>query len=86
MFKLLLRMPLTKTMIPNFIEFNPLQGIPLDVLADAATNDGETFYPHVEKHFEQYPIVKEWIDTILYDSACDNNLMIRLWLNDIKQL
>jgi hypothetical protein len=52
----------------------PLQGIPLDVIAvaDAATNDGETFYPHVEKLFEQYSIVKEWIDIALYDSACDS--------------
>ncbi len=52
----------------------PLQGIILDVIAvaDAATNDGETFYPHVEKVLEQYPTVKEWIDIALYDSACDH--------------
>ena len=51
----------------------PLQGIPLDAIAvaDASTHDGETFYPHVVNLFERYPIFKPWIDTVLYDSACD---------------
>jgi len=52
----------------------PLQGIPLDALAvaDAATHDGETFLPHVANLFENVPTVSKWIDTVLYDSACDN--------------
>jgi len=52
----------------------PLQGIPLDAIAvaDAATHDGETLYPHVVRLFAQYPQVKPWIETVLYDSACDS--------------
>ena len=35
----------------------PKQGIALDAVAvtDAATHDGQTFFPHVEKVFEYYP-------------------------------
>ncbi len=52
----------------------PLQGIPLDAIAvsDAATHDGETFFPHVVQLFAQYPEVESWIDTVIYDSACDS--------------
>jgi hypothetical protein len=52
----------------------PMQGIPLDAIAvaDAATHDGETFFPHVVRLFAQYPEIKSWIDTVLYDSACDS--------------
>jgi hypothetical protein len=60
----------------------PRQGIPLDAvaIADAATFDGETFYPHIEKVFETYPEIVPWIDTVLYDSACDNkDLKEKLW-------
>ncbi|MBF0343844.1 MAG: hypothetical protein HQL06_06395 [Nitrospirae bacterium] len=55
----------------------PQQGIPLDAVAisDAATHDGETLYPHVEKLFNDYPEVKSWIDTIIYDSAADNKAL-----------
>lgn len=53
----------------------PLQGIPLDVtaIADGATFDGETFYPHLLHLFNQLPEIKPWITTVLYDSACDNH-------------
>ncbi len=52
----------------------PQQGIPLDAVAisDASTHDGETLYPHVEKLFNDHPEIKPWIDTIIYDSACDS--------------
>lgn len=52
----------------------PKQGIPLDAVAisDAATNDGKTFFPHVEKLFSDYPEVETWIDKVLYDSSCDD--------------
>ncbi len=55
----------------------PLQGIPLDAVAvaDASTHDGETFFPHVQALFEQYPVIKQWIDTVLYDSACDSDTL-----------
>jgi uncharacterized glyoxalase superfamily protein PhnB len=52
----------------------PDQGIPLDVVAvsDAATHDGETLHPHLTRLFDNLPEVKPWIETVLYDSACDN--------------
>ncbi len=52
----------------------PMQGIPLDAIAvaDAATHDGETFFPHVVRLFAQYPQVRSWVETVLYDSACDS--------------
>ena len=51
----------------------PLQGIPLDAVAvsDAATFDGETLLPHVQRLFENLPETAAWIETVLYDSACD---------------
>jgi hypothetical protein len=55
----------------------PRQGIPLDAaaIADGATFDGETFFPHVERLFEHLPELRPWIDTALYDSACDNKML-----------
>ena len=52
----------------------PRQGIPLDAvaIADGASHDGETLYPHVERLFESLPVMREWIDRVLYDSACDD--------------
>lgn len=55
----------------------PLQGIPLDAIAvaDGSTHDGETFFPHVAKLFNDYPAVQAWINTVLYDSACDSDAL-----------
>ncbi len=52
----------------------PMQGIPLDAVAvtDAATHDSKTFFPHIRILFEQLPEVYPWIDTVLYDCACDD--------------
>ena len=52
----------------------PLQGIPLDArcVADASTNDGQTFFPHVALLFKDYPELKYWFDKALYDAACDD--------------
>lgn len=52
----------------------PLQGIPLDArcVADAATHDGQTFFPHMELLFLDFPELKLWFDFALYDSACDD--------------
>jgi len=52
----------------------PGQGIPLDAVAvsDAATHDGETFFPHVERLFNNLPVISPWIKRVLYDSACDS--------------
>ena len=63
----------------------PMQGIPLDAIAvaDAATHDGETFFPHVVSFFAQYPQVRSWIETVLYDSACDSQPLKQKF---IKQL
>lgn len=64
----------------------PLQGIPLDAaaVADAATFDGETFFPHVERLFNNIPEVKSWIDTVLYDSACDNGRLKEKFCEELK--
>jgi hypothetical protein len=55
----------------------PRQGIPLDAvaIADGATHDGETLFPHVDRLFESLPMLIEWIDTVLYDSACDDRTL-----------
>lgn len=63
----------------------PLQGIPLDVrcIADAATNDGQTFLPHVALLFEDFPELKQWFDNALYDSACDDKELKDKFLNEL---
>ncbi len=52
----------------------PKQGVPLDAIAvsDAATHDGQTFFPHVKKVLEDHPILEASIARVLYDSACDD--------------
>jgi len=52
----------------------PKQGIAIDAVAmmDAATHDGQTFYPHAEKLFDQYPELASTVQRVLYDSACDD--------------
>jgi len=63
----------------------PLQGIPLDAIAvaDGATHDGETLYPHVVRLFAQYPQVRPWIETVLYDSACDSQPLKEKFLDQL---
>jgi hypothetical protein len=63
----------------------PLQGIPLDAVAvaDAATNDGKTFYPHAVKLFEYYPDLSDWFDFALYDSACDYPELKEIFENNL---
>lgn len=63
----------------------PLQGIPLDAnaVSDAATNDGLTFFPHVEKLFKNYPMVQSWIDRVIYDSACDSKELKEKFKNEM---
>ena len=52
----------------------PRQGVPLDAAAvcDAATFDGKTLYPHVVRVFDELPEIKNDIERVLYDSACDD--------------
>lgn len=52
----------------------PQQGVPLDAAAvcDAATFDGKTLYPHVVRVFDELPEIKNDIERVLYDSACDD--------------
>ncbi len=60
----------------------PRQGIPLDVVAmsDAATFDGITFFPHVERLFKNLPETRSWFTRVLYDSACnDRALKDKFW-------
>jgi hypothetical protein len=58
--------------------------VPLDAaaVADAATYDGETFYPHVKLLFETYPEIQPWFDNALYDSAADNQKLKDLFQQD----
>ncbi|MEE8423824.1 MAG: hypothetical protein V3S49_04730 [Thermodesulfobacteriota bacterium] len=62
----------------------PRQGVPLDAvpISDAATFDGETLYPHVEKLLNDLPEIKFSIKRILYDSACDNKELKEELLKD----
>ena len=50
------------------------QGIVLDATAvsDAATNDGQTFYEHIERLFVDYPKLRDWISHALADAAYDD--------------
>ena len=52
----------------------PEQGIAIDAVAisDAATNDGRTFFPHVEKVLGDHPELAQSVRRVLYDSACDD--------------
>ena len=52
----------------------PEQGIAIDAIAvaDAATHDGQTFFPHVEKVLGDHPDLAQSIHRVLYDSACDD--------------
>jgi hypothetical protein len=53
---------------------NEYQGVAIDAVAvsDAATHDGETFFPHVEKVLGDHPDLAQSIQRVLYDSACDD--------------
>ncbi len=52
----------------------PGQGIAIDAVAvsDAATHDGQTFFPHVKKVLAGHPDLAQSIQRVLYDSACDD--------------
>jgi hypothetical protein len=52
----------------------PKQGIAIDAVAvsDGATHDGQTFFPHVENVFGDYPELACSVKRVLYDSACDD--------------
>jgi hypothetical protein len=55
----------------------PRQGVPLDAAAvsDAATFDGKTLYPPVQRLFERLPQVQPSVKRILYDSAGDDQAL-----------
>ena len=52
----------------------PEQGIAIDAIAvsDAATHDGQTFFPHVEKVLDDHGDLARSVRRVLYDSACDD--------------
>ena len=52
----------------------PEQGIAIDAIAvsDAATHDGQTFFPHVEKVLGDHYDLAHSVHRVLYDSACDD--------------
>jgi len=63
----------------------PLQGIPLDAaaVADAATHDGQTLLPHVERLLKQFPEIQPWIGVVLYDRAADDEPLKSAFLKDL---
>lgn len=52
----------------------PEQGVAIDAIAvsDAATHDGQTFLPHVEKVLDDHHDLAQSVQRVLYDSACDD--------------
>ncbi len=62
----------------------PEQGIIIDAapVADSATFDGKTIYPHLKEVLETYPHLKGEIDMMLYDSACDDDALKKLFKQD----
>jgi len=64
----------------------PGQGIPLDAAAvsDASANDGQTFFPHVERLLEQLPEIKDIVKRVLYDSACDDKALKEKFKKDLN--
>ena len=52
----------------------PEQGIAIDAVAvsDAATHDGQTFFPPVQKVLGEHPDLARSVRRVLYDSACDD--------------
>ncbi len=55
----------------------PEQGIAIDAVAvgDAATHDGQTFFPHVQKVLAEHPDLTQSVQRVLYDSACDDAVL-----------
>ncbi len=55
----------------------PKQGAVIDAIAvaDAATHDGQTFFPHVEKVLGDHADLARSVKRVLYDSACDDAVL-----------
>ncbi len=64
----------------------PKQGIPLDAaaVADAASHDGRTLFPHVKQLHQNLPEVKDWFTRALYDSACDDQTLKQLFWDEFR--
>lgn len=63
----------------------PKQGIAIDAVAvaDAATHDGRTLFPHVQQVLAQYPTLTDSIQRVLYDSACDDATLKQRFEDDL---
>jgi hypothetical protein len=55
----------------------PKQGVVIDAIAvaDAASHDGQTFFPHVKKALGDHPELAQSVKRVLYDSACDDTVL-----------
>jgi hypothetical protein len=64
----------------------PEQGIALDAvpIADASTHDGKTILPHIRQIFTTYPVLKESVNTVLYDSAADDAPLKKQFKEELK--
>ena len=63
----------------------PKQGIAIDAVAvaDAATHDGQTLFPQVEKVLGEHPALARSIQRVLYDSACDDAALKQRFEDDL---
>jgi len=59
----------------------PRQGAILDIIAvtDGASHDGQTLLPHVAHLFDLYPDVQSCVSRVLYDGACDDAQLKRIF-------
>ena len=64
----------------------PEQGIAIDAVAisDAATHDGQTFFPHVEKVLGDHPDLAQSVRRVLYDSACNDAPLKQRFQDDLE--
>ncbi|MCP4375158.1 MAG: hypothetical protein GY794_03105, partial [bacterium] len=51
---------------------------------DAATHDGQTFFPHVEKVLKDHPDLAKSVRRVLYDSACDDAPLKQRFQDDLE--
>ena len=52
-------------------------------MAEAATHDGQTLLPHVERLLKQLPEIQPWIGVVLYDRAADDQPLKSAFLKEL---
>jgi hypothetical protein len=64
----------------------PEQGVAIDAIAvsDAATHDGQTLFPHVEKVLGDHPDLAQSVRRVRYDRACDDAPLKRRFQDELR--